>query len=509
LRVIAVLDGNVVPAWLRQVLLDVVNGGVAELVGVAFVPPPAARRSRIFRAYEALDRRLFGQPGDPLAPVDVSDLLAGRAVVAGPREVSADVVLRLTGAALPPAWAQAPLGVWSFDHLDAEGRGGAPFFWEMARGQPATETCLRAHTGAGSRVLVRSFAATDPTSLVRGRHGLLWKSASFVGRALRKAAHGAEAGGQPGAAPPDARPPGPFALARFAGGVGLRVAAGRMRRRKQHACWFVALRPTSGSLVEGPMSGFTPVPMPGDRFYADPFLVPDGERLWLFFEDGDRATGMGVIRCAEVRADGSLGVSHVVLECDYHLSYPFVFQRDGAWFMLPETSGHRTIELWRAVEFPWHWKLDKVLLAGVNAVDPTLLEHEGRLWLFAGMSEGGGAAQDELFLFHADSLDGEWRPHPRNPVVSDVRHARPAGPFLREGGQLYRPGQDCSGAYGSAFWLHRVERLDPHAYEETPVRRVETSWHPGLVATHSIHRAGGFDAIDGRRWWPNGKPFPA
>jgi hypothetical protein len=248
--------------------------------------------------------------------------------------------------------------------------------------------------------------------------------------------------------------------------------------------------------------------MPADRFYADPILVPDGERLWLFMEDADRASGKAVIRCAEVRADGSLGASHVVLECDYHLSYPFVFRRDGAWFMLPETSANRTIELWRAIEFPWHWKLDRVLFSDVTAVDATLLEHQGRLWLFAGMGEGG-AAQDELFAFHADSLDGEWRPHPRNPVVSDVRYARPAGPFFREGGLLYRPGQDCSGDYGSSVWIHRVDRLDEDAYVETPVRCIERAWYRGLLATHTLHRAGGFDAIDGRCWWRKGRPFPA
>ena len=423
------------------------------------------------------------------------------------------MVLRLTGAPAPSAWRDAArLGVWSFDHLDSESRGGAPFFWEMARGLPATETCLRADTAAGARVLVRSFAATDPTSLARGRHAPLWKTAGFVARALRDAAAtgqlpdargGAAAPAGPERAPSalDARPL--RRLGRPAGRAGIACAAARRKRAGSSRC-----APRRGRWWTDPCDGFTPVPMPGDRFYADPFLVPDGERLWLFLEDADRATGKGAIRCSEVRADGSLGESHVVLECDYHLSYPFVFRRDGAWFMLPETSGHRTVELWRAVEFPWHWKLEKVLLSGVTAVDPTLLEHEGRLWLFAGMSEGGGESQDELFLFHADSLDGEWRPHPRNPVVSDVRHARPAGPFFEEGGQLYRPGQDCSGSYGSAFWVHRVDRLDEDAYEETAVRRIDTSWQRGLIATHTLHRAGGFDVIDGRLWWRNGKPFP-
>jgi hypothetical protein len=189
----------------------------------------------------------------------------------------------------------------------------------------------------------------------------------------------------------------------------------------------------------------------------------------------------------------------VALDCDYHLSYPFVFQNGGEWYMLPETSENRTVELWRATEFPWRWELDKVLLRDVVAVDPTLLEHDGRLWLFLNLNETG-ASHEELFLFHADSLHDEWRPHPMNPVVSDLRRARPAGGFFVEAGQLYRPAQDCSADYGSAIWLHRVDVLDEHEYRETPVRRIDASWHPGATSTHTISRAGGFDAIDAKMW---------
>jgi hypothetical protein len=505
-RVVAVLDGPIVPAWVHRVLLEVARSEVAELAGAVLVEAAPPRRGFAFRAYEALDRRLFAGPDDALAPVDASGLLERAAVGAAP---NADVLLKLTCAPLP-AGLSARLGVWSFDHLEQEARGGVAFFAELARGAPVTGTCLRAQGPHGSRVLARSWGATDPTSLSRGRNAALWKSSAFVARALRAtaAAETAAAGSAPSAPPPvAARAPGARAVARFAGSVALRVARERLGRRRFEDTWFVALRRSRGSLVDGPLDGFEPIPVPSDRFYADPFLVPDGDRLWLFFEDGDRASGKAVIRCAELRADGRLGASHVVIECDYHLSYPFVFRSGGAWFMLPESSGHRTVELWRAVAFPWHWELDKVLLSDVKAVDPTLLEHEGRLWLFAASSEHGASAHDELLLFHADSLDGEWRPHAGNPVVSDVRYARPAGPFFHEGGRLYRPSQDCSGRYGSAFWIQRVERLDEHAYRETPVRRVAADWCPGLSATHSIHRAGGFDAIDGRLWLRRGQPL--
>src|SRR5207253_8229013 len=48
---------------------------------------------------------------------------------------------------------------------------------------------------------------------------------------------------------------------------------------------------------------------------------------------------------------------------------------------------------------------------------------------------------DELHLFHAERLTGDWQPHPRNPVKSDARSARPAGSLFVRDGALYRPAQ--------------------------------------------------------------------
>jgi hypothetical protein len=170
--------------------------------------------------------------------------------------------------------------------------------------------------------------------------------------------------------------------------------------------------------------------------------------------------------------------------------------------MIPETSENRTVELYRATEFPRRWELEKVLLHDVIAADPTLVEHEGRFWLFLAMSPTGASLNDELFLLHAETPLGPWTSHPWNPIVSDVRRARPAGPVFRDAGALWRPGQDCSGDYGAAFWLNRIERLDPDGYRETPVRRIDPSWLPGGLCTHTYTRAGDFEAMDNRVWKP-------
>jgi hypothetical protein len=116
------------------------------------------------------------------------------------------------------------------------------------------------------------------------------------------------------------------------------------------------------------------------------------------------------------------------------------------------------------------------------------------------MRPTGATINDELFLFHAEAPTGPWLPHPRNPIVSDPRRARPAGALFREGDTLYRPGQDCAADYGAAFWVNRVEQLDERHYRETPIRRITPEWHPDGLCTHTLARAGEFEAMDNRVW---------
>lgn len=63
--------------------------------------------------------------------------------------------------------------------------------------------------------------------------------------------------------------------------------------------------------------------------------------------------------------------------------------------------------------------------------------------LLANVVERGTLGYHERFLFFADSLTGEWTPHPTNSVVSDVRRSIPAGKLFEQEGKLMRPAQDC------------------------------------------------------------------
>jgi hypothetical protein len=111
-------------------------------------------------------------------------------------------------------------------------------------------------------------------------------------------------------------------------------------------------------------------------------------------------------------------------------------------------------------------------------------------------AQGSRMFDDELHLFHSDSLLGDWVPHRRNPVKSDARCARPAGQLYWRNGALYRPAQICAPLYGSGLSINRVLRLTPLDYAERQVERVLPSGADGLLGVHTVNRAGDLTIID-------------
>jgi hypothetical protein len=165
--------------------------------------------------------------------------------------------------------------------------------------------------------------------------------------------------------------------------------------------------------------------------------------------------------------------------------------------MIPETAQAGTVELYRCTEFPLRWRRERVLLEGVRLVDATLERTGGRWWLFANGAPGSSRVfDDELHLYHSEHLHGEWQPHPRNPVKSDARCARPAGRLFWRGGSLYRPAQICVPRYGAGLAMHRVLRLTPHEYAERQVERLLPAGD-GVLGMHTVNRAGHLTVVDG------------
>jgi hypothetical protein len=180
----------------------------------------------------------------------------------------------------------------------------------------------------------------------------------------------------------------------------------------------------------------------------------------------------------------------------YHLSYPFIFEHRGEYYMIPETAQNRTIESYRCTRFPDQWEFYKTLMPNVLAVDATLFEYALRWWMFVNIASKGGSTWDELHLFYADDpLSNIWTPHPMNPIVSDVRCARPAGRIFRREGDLLRPSQDSSLRYGYAINFNRITKLTIHEYEEELFERIEPP-NRDILAVHTYNRSDYMFVVD-------------
>jgi hypothetical protein len=218
-------------------------------------------------------------------------------------------------------------------------------------------------------------------------------------------------------------------------------------------------------------------------FLADPFgRVERGCRIVLA-EAYDFRDHHGYLVAFEMDETGREIESFEALRLPVHLSYPQLVQVGGRTYCLPEMSGAGRVQLFRGDPFPTRWVADQVLLEGFAGVDPTVFEHDGRWWMFA----GNHADQDQakLFLFHAPALLGPWSPHPLNPVKCDLRSARPAGPPFEVPGGLHRPAQDCSTTYGGAIAINRIIRLDQEEFLEETVAVLRPD--PGGPYPHGLH----------------------
>lgn len=280
-----------------------------------------------------------------------------------------------------------------------------------------------------------------------------------------------------------------------------RLGREAMRRaRFRHAHWRVGYRFTdaAGVAATGALgNGWSVLPDPGDHFYADPFPFQWRDRSLLFVEDYPHATGKAVISLVPFDADGNPEEPRVVLEEPHHLSYPQVFERDGAVWMLPEASASGRLTLYRATAFPDRWSAEAVLIEG-EISDATLLEHDGLLWLFATDRDGHGSTSDTLVVFCAPALTGPWRAHRMNPILIDRRMARPGGAFARDGeGRILLPVQDGTLGYGGGLGLSELLELNQDTVRISQPISIATDGDWPYPQIHTLNRSGRLEVIDG------------
>ena len=347
-------------------------------------------------------------------------------------------------------------------------------FWECYRREPQTEFRIRRMTATGEEVLARGAYKTLFYYSLNQAH-VYKKAVSHLKRLLKDAAATGRLPAPQRAVPAPAVPTlahGAIYGAKLLGRIALK-ALGRLP----------LLRERFGVSV---LSGRWDQPIqwqraatPRGRFWADPFLHTRGGRTFCFVEDLDGRTKRGRIAVLEV-AGGRLLERGIALEEPFHLSFPFLFEHGGELYMCPESSEAREIRVYRCVEFPLKWRLERTLMRGVSAADTMLFEKGGRWWMLTNIDEADtGDHCSELYLFSADSpLSANWTPHRHNPILVDSIGGRNGG-LIRDGERLYRIGQ-CQGfdRYGEGLRVYEIREISESRYvEELVGERIHGTHH--------------------------------
>ena len=230
--------------------------------------------------------------------------------------------------------------------------------------------------------------------------------------------------------------------------------------------------------------------------YADPFILPsEGEKFKIVFEQLDLRDGCGYISMATIENNYNNVQIKTLLHTGNHLSYPFVFVNKDTTYIIPESSSQHSVEAYPFNQNQNTISRIKNLISGEKLLDSTILFYNNKYWLFA--TKSGKYSNANLYIYHADHLDGPYEEHHLNPVKKSLNGSRPAGNFILYNGNWFRPAQNNKSYYGQSVTIHRLIVLNEFEFLEEPIVEIKPprdckDWH----GIHTINLNGEAIVID-------------
>ena len=201
-----------------------------------------------------------------------------------------------------------------------------------------------------------------------------------------------------------------------------------------------------------------------DGFIADPCLynVSDSETV-IFAEKFSHSVNKGHIVKFEI-SNTEIREEQLIIEEDFHLSFPYVFRSLDKTFMTVESVKTRSIRLYIADDEKLdNWSFCKTLIENIDLVDPIIIPITEKKWLL--LASGGVGASDDhsslLWAIEGSYVEGfDW--DCRYLVRTSADGARNGGLFA-EKNTFYRVGQ-CHEPlkYGRSIKIFEVMSLSPY-----------------------------------------------
>ena len=406
----------------------------------------------------------------------------------------------------------AKYGLWYINFGSAEYVGSEPVgFWEVMNDTTEIGSSLNVKLPSEGVITVyQGTTTTVPYSVKNTFNSIAWKASSFFQYRLHELS---QSGGelffrkyknQKRLLPEESykifKPPGSVKLIGLFTRNVFRYIINKFTQTFSKKRFTLLFSQQEFKIPEIDFSKFTPLKLPDGVFWADPFLVQKDQKNYIFFEEYVYKKNKAHISVLEIKSDGSNSDPTIILDKPYHLSYPFVFQVDNVYYMVPDSNSNKTVELYKCTQFPDKWEFVENLMEDISLIDSTLLYYENKWWLFGNNPANSfTSTNDQLFLYSSENLfSSTWKPHPQNPVATLISNCRPAGKIFQLAGKLYRPAQNNSSKqYGYGIKINEIEVLNETEYREKEMFEIRPDKTNQLSAVHTINFINNLIVIDG------------
>jgi len=510
LRVGVILPHNNIPAWIRSMIEEINNSSHAEVSSLAFDD----RTSDIVpnKQYELqlnLDKKIFHPEPDPWEISDIRKVLYNTQVlginlyerISRLKSMHIDLLLNLSLEDMPKSLLHvARFGAWSLRCNGARVTAGSEIGWpEILNDIPVMHCDIEIQREESLQLYTGSIIATDPSSISMNQASFFWRASQVIPRALQRLNSQGEQKffdqTKPANLAEKAVMPTPTQSTALVQKQALQISEDKILRRT--AVQSLALM--AGKSVDEESFDWDALSLkvpPQGVVWSNPFLLKKQNKTYMFFEEYISKNQRRRIAYTILDTDNNIDESQVALERPYHLSYPFIFEHRGEFYMIPETSENRTVEIYHCTRFPDQWEFYKTILPDARAVNTTIINYSMRWWMFVSIAGNGSSTPDELHLFYSDDpLTDVWTQHPMNPIVTDVRSAQTAGSLFRREGGLIRPSRDPLLKQGSAIALNSITKLTIYEYEEELLERIEPP-NEEILGVQTYNNSGEFVVMD-------------
>lgn len=512
LRIAIIVLSDNIPSWAYLMLEKIKKENKSKIVlKVKNTIESNWRENYVFNKYEVFDKKKYGTNNDALAKKNINELIIVPSLDIDDHdkilEKKIDLFINLDLLKPPHSiFDLARYGVWSLHIGDlVNNNGKSQFFYDVIHGKGYIDISLLLHSKKSCNLLANSKSPTDKISVYRCMNICLWKMASIIPRAVNELSRLGEKEFflkkeklDNTALFKDTFKPNSFVFSLMLLKFNWKRFLNICKNLFYFDQWILLFKIENNKIRTKDFSRFTQILPPKDRFWADPHIIKEKDTYFIFIEELIFKENKGFISVIEMDDKGNYLEPVVILKKDYHLSFPFIFKEKEDFYMIPESSQNRSIDLYKCIDFPYKWECVKTILKDINAADTIIILKDHKYWMFTNIVENKGASKyDELFLFYADSLMSDnWISHPENPIVSDVQNARMAGKIFFENGKMYRPSQNCSNHYGYGMSINEIIELNEKTYKEVKLESIDPNWSKKIKSTHSFSTVEGLTVID-------------